>query len=192
MVTEDSHNSWTDASTTDNSVHVGNRDYSTGFGSVSFGGGAAAGGDGDTMINNQNTIIDQSFNANVDGGAWGAGGSSAIVASGDDAMAAGGDLNLTTHVDNSTSFSAESGDINIGNETTVTNVVDSYNSWEDNSTWEDSSTHSDISGSWNDYSEDYSATDSFNETSDLFESTDVTADIDAIIDSSDASTDFAG
>ena len=60
----DSYNSWTDASTDDHSIVVGMRSYDTGIGDVSL---ARRCGRlrrrGDTMINNQNTIVDQSFNA---------------------------------------------------------------------------------------------------------------------------------
>ena len=57
---EGSYNSFLDESIDDHSIDVGTRDYSTGFGSLGLGGGG--GGGGDVWVNNQNTIVDQSFN----------------------------------------------------------------------------------------------------------------------------------
>ncbi|SIT87698.1 hypothetical protein [Microbacterium sp. RU33B] len=171
---EGSYNSHLDESVDDHSIDVGAREYNTGFGNLTLGGGG--GGGGDVWVNNQNTIVDQSFNANVDG--WGGyeGGSSAVVASGNGAMAAGGDLNLSQVTDRSTNFTAQ-GDVNVGNETRTTNIVDSYNEETDASSWTDSSTHLDVSDSYNDESASYTAENSFND--ELTSQSESTWDIDA-------------
>ncbi|MET0296149.1 MAG: hypothetical protein ABW024_02010 [Microbacterium sp.] len=170
-----SYNSHSDSSTDDHSIDVGTREYSTGFGSLSLGG--AGGGAGDVWVNNQNTIVDQSFNADLDG--WGegaAGGSSAVVASGAGSIAAGNDVNLSQSVDRSTTISAE-GDVNMNNETSIVDIQDSYNSEVDSSSWTDSSTNMSVDDSYNDLSESYSATNSFNE--ELTSQTESTWDVDA-------------
>lgn len=117
-------------------------------------------------IDNRSTVIDQSVNQNI----WAKGDvtqifdNEAIVASGDGAAAAGDDAD----VDNSET-DIETGDINVGNETTDVTVEDSFN---DESTETDNSTETENEDSFNDNSEN-TAVDN---------STDVSADV-AIDDS---------
>jgi len=168
-VVEGSYNTYLDESVDDHSVDVGTRDYSTGIGDIGLGGG---GGGGDVWVNNQNTIVDQSVNAT--GGGWG--GSDAVVASGDGSVAAGNDVHLSQSVDHSTTFSAQ-GDVNIGNETQVVTITDSYNETTDSSSWTDSSTHLDVDDSFNADTASWTATNSYNE--ELTSQTDDTWNIDA-------------
>ena len=173
-----SYNTYTDESIDDHSIDVGMRDYSTGIGNLGLSGG---GGAGDVWVNNQNTIVDQSFNASLDGAdAYGAagGGSSAVVASGAGSMAAGNDVNLSQSVDESTTISGQ-GDVNIGNDTRITTITDSYNETVDSSSWTDSSTHLDVDESYNADTASWTATNSFNEelTSQSTETWDVDADL---------------
>ena len=171
-----SFNSYLDESVDDHSIEVGSRSYDTGFGDVSL--GSAGGGSGDVWVNNQNTIVDQSFNGNVEG--WGevsgAGGSTAVVASGNGSIAAGNDVNLSQSVDRSTEFTA-GGDVNYGNTTEIVNVIGSHNSEVDGSSWTDSSTDTSVEDSFNDESQSWTADDSFNE--ELTSSTESTWDVDA-------------
>lgn len=117
-------------------------------------------------IDNRSTVIDQSVNQNI----WAKGDvtqifdNEAVVASGDGAAAAGDDAT----VDNSET-DIETGDINIGNETTDVTIDDSYN---DQSTETDNSTQTETVDSYNDSSE----------TTAVDNTTDVSADV-AIDDS---------
>ncbi|MCX6501799.1 MAG: hypothetical protein NT132_05230 [Microbacterium sp.] len=186
----DSGNTATFTYTDDHTINVGNREYNTGFGDVTFSGGAAAAaaasGTGSSFVDGRVTIVDGSVNQNIDGGHVGQYfGSQTVVASGDDAIAAGDGVSITTQIDSSTHMSA-GGDINIGNETTIDMTVGSYNEYTSTTTETDSSTHTDISDSWNDYSQTYTATDSFTSTVDWDETTTIDADVDAIVDSHDA------
>ena len=185
-----SYNSYLDESMDDHSVDVGTRDYSTGIGSLGLGGGG--GGGGDTWVNNQNTIVDQSYNASIGGedgygaDSHGAGGDSwAVVASGDGSIAAGNDVDISHSVDHSTTISG-GGDVNIGNETHVLTITDSYNETTDDSSWTDSSEHLDVHDSYNTDASNWTADNSFND--ELTSQTDDTWNVDAdvIWGSSDA------
>ncbi len=139
----------------DHSINAGNREYNTSFGDINLAG--KGGGSGIVAIDDRDTIVDQSVNANVAGGFVGVGSSaSAVVASGDDSVAVGGDLTQTTTVNASTNIAAGD-DVNIGNTTTIDNTLWSNNSYTDNST--------DVSvvDSFNDYSATFSVDNSFNE-----------------------------
>ncbi|PTT18376.1 hypothetical protein DBR36_09455 [Microbacterium sp. HMWF026] len=173
--TEGSYNEYTDASTTDNSVNIGVRDYNTG--AWGAGSSAAAAGSGHTEIWSNDTVIDQSANQLIasEGSVTQVFGNSAVAASGEGSIAAGGDVDWSYDVDQSTNIDA-GGDINIGNETTVTTVVDSYNEYNLDYSYTDESTVIDVSDSFNDFSENYSADGSFN-TSEVFDS-ETTIDID--------------
>ncbi|MFJ4037449.1 hypothetical protein ACIPVB_05145 [Microbacterium sp. NPDC090007] len=170
--TEGSYNEFTDASTTDNSVNAGVREYNTGFGA--WGGASAAesgsAGSGHTEIWSSSTVLDQSVNQNIaaEGAVDQAFDNSAVSASGEGSIAAGGSVDWDYSVDESTNIIA-GGDINIGNETTVTTVVDSYNETNLDYSFTDNSTVIDVTDSFNDFSENYSADGSFN-TSEVFDS----------------------
>lgn len=148
VVTVDSHNSYWDKSTEDNSTNAGVREYNTGF---SGWGGAGAGG-GNAAIYSQSTIVDQSVNQNVVGGGIGQDFSnSAVTASGEGAVAAGGDVSISRSLDASTNFDAE-GDINLNNTTEIT-------------TWDNVGNTTDISVELTDNSQDWTVDNSFNDES---------------------------
>jgi hypothetical protein len=176
----------TDNSVTDNSVNAGIREYNTGFGA--WGGASAAdsgaAGGGHTEIWSNSTIIDQSANQNIaaDGDVDQSFANSSVTASGEGSIAAGGNVDWDYSVDESSNFSA-GGDINIGNETTITTISDSMNEYSLDYSYTDNSTVVDVTDSFNDFSENYSADGSFN-TSEVFESdTAIDVDITAVVDS---------
>ncbi|WP_261165291.1 hypothetical protein [Microbacterium sp. Marseille-Q6965] len=193
----DSYNdsfSYTDSSWTDNSDHsvhdhsvsAGDRSYDTGFRDLNLaagGAGAAGAGGGDLMIDNRSTIVDQSVNGNIAslGPVFQGSSAEAVVASGDESYAAGGDISVTTTLDESTTISSGEGDVNVGNTVDITSVSDSYNTTTIDLSYEDNSVDLDLDNVGNDYSETYTATDSFNEETNLFSSTEVDLDLDAII-----------
>ena len=177
----------TDNSVTDNSTNAGVREYNTGFGAwggASAAESGAAGGSGHTEIWSNSTIVDQSVNQNVaaDGDVDQSFANSSVVASGEGSIAAGGSVDWDYSVDESTDFSA-GGDINIGNETTITTITDSMNEYNLDYSYTDSSTVIDVTDSFNDFSENYSADGSFN-TDEVFDSeTNINVDITAVVDS---------
>lgn len=182
--TEGSYNEYTDASSTDNSVNAGVREYNTGVWGGAGSSSAAAAGSGHTEIWSSSTIVDQSVNQNlaVDGGVDQSFDNSSVTASGEGSIAAGGNVDWDYSVDESSNFSA-GGDINIGNETTITTITDSMNEYNLDYSYTDSSTVIDVTDSFNDFSENYSADGSFN-TSEVFESdTAIDVDITAVVDS---------
>ena len=177
----------TDKSVTDNSTNAGVREYNTGFGAwggASAAESGAAGGSGHTEIWSNSTIVDQSVNQNVAslGGVDQSFDNSSVVASGEGSIAAGGSVDWDYSVDESTTMTA-GGDINIGNETTITTITDSMNEYNLDYSYTDSSTVIDVTDSFNDFSENYSADGSFN-TDEVFDSeTTVDVDITAVVDS---------
>ncbi|MET0812685.1 MAG: IniB N-terminal domain-containing protein [Microbacterium sp.] len=92
-------------------------------------------------VDDRDTIVDQSVNQNI----WAEGDvtqtfdQEAVVASGDDALAAGENLDNEETLDQSTTIEA-GGDANIGNDTDVTVIEDSLNEDSDTSTTTDEST----------------------------------------------------
>lgn len=183
--TEGSYNEYTDASSTDNSVNAGVREYNTGvWGGASAAESGAAGGSGHTEIWSSSTIVDQSVNQNIaaDGDVDQSFDNSSVTASGEGSIAAGGNVDWDYSVDESSNFTA-GGDINIGNETTITTITDSMNEYNLDYSYTDNSTVVDVSDSFNDFSENYSADGSFN-TSEVFDSTTtIDVDITAVVDS---------
>lgn len=182
--TEGSYNEFTDASTTDNSINAGVREYNTGIWGASGSASAAAAGSGHTEIWSNSTILDQSVNQNIaaEGDVTQGFSNSAVSASGEGSIAAGGDVDWSYDVDQSTNIIA-GGDINIGNETTVTTITDSMNEYNLDYSYTDSSTVIDVTDSFNDLSENYAVDGSFN-TSDVFEgTTDIDVNIEAVVDS---------
>lgn len=88
-----------------------------------------------TWVDDRDTVVDQSVNQNI----WAHGDviqefdNEAAVAVGDDSIAAGEDVDIDNTLDQSTNITSDSGDIGIGNDTTVTIAEDSYNNTTDNS-----------------------------------------------------------
>ncbi|MFB8145757.1 hypothetical protein ACFC1W_03325 [Microbacterium sp. NPDC056003] len=181
---EDSNNSWTDASVDDHSLSAGARTYNVGMGDVAFAG--AAGGAGALNVASHNTIVDQSVNVNAAafGGVGLGARSDAVVASGDGAMAAGDDVDIDQRLDESTTILG-GGDVNVGNSTSIENVIDSHNSVIDGSTNTDNSWDVDIDGSFDDHSDSYTATNSFNEELSSINESDWDVDANVIWDSED-------
>jgi hypothetical protein len=170
-----------DNSVNDDSVNTGVRSYNLGFDGAGLGAGSVA---GDMMINNQNTVIDQSFSGNIaaEGDVDQYFGSSVVAATGDDSIAAGGDVTVDTYVNQSTNIDAE-GDVLIGSEKTVSWMVNSGNEYNFDYSYTDESTTIDVADSFNEYSLDVGVTDSFNDESLVFDYTDTTIDVDAVVDS---------
>ncbi|WP_127474152.1 hypothetical protein [Microbacterium sulfonylureivorans] len=183
---DDSYNSWTDASTDDHSTNAGARTYNAGMGDVSLA-GAAGGGGGALHVSSHNTVVDQSVNGNVAafGGVGLVSKSDAVVASGDGAMAAGDDIDIHQSLDESTTILGGD-DVNVGNTTSISNVLHSHNSATDNSTSTDNSWDVDIDGSFNDDSDSYTATNSFNEELTSINESDWDVDANVIWDSEDS------
>ncbi|GAA1928926.1 hypothetical protein GCM10009775_21220 [Microbacterium aoyamense] len=114
-------------------------------------------------VDDRDTVVDQSVNQNI----WAEGDvtqtfdQEAVVASGDEAMAAGEDLDNEESLDQSTTIEA-GGDANIGNETDVTVIEDSMNEDSDTSTSTDESTVVVVEDSANDESTDVAIDESGN------------------------------
>ncbi|WP_439591767.1 IniB N-terminal domain-containing protein [Microbacterium sp.] len=127
-------------------------------------------------VDDRDTIVDQSVNQNI----WAEGDvtqtfdQEAVVASGDDAMAAGENLDNEESLDQSTTIEA-GGDANIGNETDVTVIEDSMNEDSDTSTTTDESTVVVVEDSGNDESTDVTLDDSANTTTEESTETDIDA-----------------
>ncbi|KAA9135506.1 IniB N-terminal domain-containing protein [Microbacterium caowuchunii] len=131
-------------------------------------------------IDDRDTIVDQSVNQNI----WAEGDvtqnfdQAAIVASGDDAIAAGDDVDIDQSRDDSTTITA-GGDANVGNETTSNTTNGSYNESTDASTTTDASNTTIAVGSGNDSSTNTTATDSFDSSTTTY--LESTSDMDSTI-----------
>ncbi len=174
VVTIDSNNTYLDESFEDNSTNAGVRAYNTGF--EGFGGF----GGGDASIYSQATILDQSVNQNILGGDVTQGfANSAVSASGEGSVAAGGDVSISRSLDASTNFDAE-GDININNTTELTSYDNVGNTTDISVDLTDASQDWTIDGSYNDASTSVDLTDSFNDDFSSTESQDWTINADVI------------
>lgn len=124
-------------------------------------------------VDDRDTIVDQSVNQNI----WAEGDvtqtfdNEAIVASGDDAVAAGGDATVEKTTDLSTIIEAGE-DVNIGNDTDVQVVEDSFNEDSDQSSTIESPVVIEIIDSLDDSSTDVQVEDSFDEQTTQATSTD--------------------
>ncbi|WP_295784591.1 hypothetical protein [uncultured Microbacterium sp.] len=174
VVTIDSGNTYLDESFEDNSTNAGVRAYNTGFeGFGGFGGGNAS-------IYSQATILDQSVNQNILGGDVTQGfANSAVSASGEGSVAAGGDVSISRSLDASTNFDAE-GDININNTTELTSYDNVGNTTDISVDLTDASQDWTIDNSYNDASTNVDLTDSFNDDFSSTESQDWTINADVI------------
>lgn len=174
VVTIDSNNAYLDESFEDNSTNAGVRAYNTGF--EGFGGF----GGGDASIYSQATILDQSVNQNILGGDVTQGfANSAVSASGEGSVAAGGDVSISRSLDASTNFDAE-GDININNTTELTSYDNVGNTTDISVDLTDASQDWTIDNSYNDASTNVDLTDSFNDDFSSTESEDWTINADVI------------
>ncbi|MEV8273721.1 IniB N-terminal domain-containing protein [Microbacterium sp. NPDC077184] len=120
-----------------------------------------------TWIDDRDTIVDQSVNQNI----WAGGDvtqvfdNEAIVASGDEAIAAGDDVDASTNLDASTNIgNGAEGDVNVGNDTDTTTIEDSFNDESDNSTNTENNADVDVNESFNESTETNTTEGSNNET----------------------------
>jgi hypothetical protein len=164
---------FSDNSTNDNSINAGVREYNLGFSGGAMAEAAAAGGavHGDLWINNQNTVVDQSSSNNIasGGSVFQFSANQAQVASGEGAMAAGDNIDITQSLDRSTNIDA-GGDVLIDSEKTVETNIGSGNVTNIDVNIEDNSESWDLDNVGNEYSAVIGIDDSFN---------DVETDIDA-------------
>lgn len=137
-------------------------------------------------IDNNTTIVDQSVNQNI----WAGGDvtqvfdNEAIVASGDDSIAAGENVDIDQTQDNSTTITAGD-DANVGNDTETTVIDDSFNEDTDASTTTDASTDTTTTDSNNDSSTNTTADDSYNDSASTYTESTVDSDSTTVYDSSD-------
>lgn len=139
-----------------------------------------------TWVDDRDTVVDQSVNQNIwaDGDVTQVFDNEAIVASGDDSMAAGDDATVENTLDQSTDIEAGE-DVNIGNETDTTVVEDSFNEETDASTETDSSVDVEVDDSLNDNSDTVAVDESFNDTTTEYTETEVEVDADVVFESTD-------
>lgn len=103
-----------------------------------------------SWLNNTSTIVDQSTNQSI----WAEGDvtqifdQEAIVASGEDSIAAGDDVSVEQTQDNSTNITAGD-DVNVGNDTDISVIEDSYNETTDSSQTTDGSQTTTVTDSAN-------------------------------------------
>lgn len=139
-----------------------------------------------SWIDDRDTIVDQSVNQNI----WTEGGdvnqdfdNDAVVASGDEAIAAGDDVDIETNIDDSTNIEAGE-DVHIGDNTTNNDIDGSFNESTDTTTATDNSTtassdesfndttSTDVEGSGNDTAVEYTETNVEVDANVAFESED--------------------
>ncbi|GAA5038172.1 IniB N-terminal domain-containing protein [Microbacterium fluvii] len=139
-----------------------------------------------SWIDDRDTIVDQSVNQNIwaDGDVTQTFDQSAVLATGDGAIAAGDDVSLSQTEDNSTDITA-GGDANVGNETTTTTADGSNNTTTDESTTTDASTDAVVDSSFTDESATATADDSFDSSTTTYEEQSVDVDANTAYDSSE-------
>lgn len=129
-------------------------------------------------VDDRDTIVDQSVNQNI----WAEGDvtqtfdNEAVVASGDDAVAAGEDATVEKTWDESIAIEAGE-DVNIGNQTDRQVIEDAMNEDTDASTTTDASTDVVVEDSFDEQSEQVEVDGSFNASESQTESTDAVIDI---------------
>ncbi|MCX6501793.1 MAG: IniB N-terminal domain-containing protein [Microbacterium sp.] len=139
-------------------------------------------------VDDRDTVVDQSVNQNIwaDGDVNQVFDQGTVVASGDNAVAAGDDVDIDQTLDESSHIDA-GGDVNMGNDTTTSVVADSNNTATDTTTTTDASSVIAVTDSANDSSTTQSAAESYNETATT--TTDSTTGVDAdVVYGSDGSS----
>lgn len=142
-------------------------------------------------VDDRDTIVDQSVNQNI----WAEGDvtqtfdNEAVVASGDDAVAAGDDALVDRTNDQSTTIDAGE-DVNIGNDTDVQLVDGSFNEDSEVSSTVDESVDVVVEDSLDDSSEEVVVEDSFNEQT-TAQASQTTAVTEQVVDGSTASQTIA-
>lgn len=143
-----------------------------------------------SWVDDRDTIVDQSVNQNI----WAKGDvtqnfdNDAMVASGDEAIAAGGSVDVDKTYDHSTNIHADD-DVNIGNKNDVTTIGDSFNEDTDTDTTTDDSTNIDLVDSGNDQSTDVDISDSLNEQIDESTTVDIDSALTVVGDATDVLVD---
>jgi hypothetical protein len=139
-----------------------------------------------SYVDDRDTIVDQSVNQNI----W-AGGDvtqvfdqEAVVASGDDAMAAGNDATVDTDVDQSTNIDAGD-DVIIDSDVDETQTTGSNNQSTTTTTTTDASTTATIVASENTATTTETVSDSFDDSATSYTETTVDSDATTVFDSSD-------
>jgi len=135
-------------------------------------------------VDDSDTIVDQSVNQNIwaDGDVTQVFDQEANVASGDDAIAAGDDVDIDQSEDNSTTITAGD-DANVGNDTTQTVVDGSYNETTDASTTTDDSTTTVVQDSFQDSSTTETADESYNSSTVEYTESNAETTTNAVFDS---------
>ncbi|HWI31683.1 MAG TPA: IniB N-terminal domain-containing protein [Microbacterium sp.] len=137
-------------------------------------------------VDDRDTVVDQSVNQNIwaDGDVTQTFDQEAVVATGEDSIAAGDDVDIDQTEDNSTTITA-AGDANVGNETTSTVVDSSFNEATDASTTTDSSTDIQVEEALNDSSTTTTTTDSDNSSAVEYTETNVDVEANTAFESTD-------
>lgn len=139
-----------------------------------------------SYIDDRDTVLDQSVNQNI----WANGDvtqvfdQEAVVASGDDAMAAGDDATVENTIDNSTDIDAGD-DVAIGSDVTETDVDGSFNETTGTTTTTDSSTTTTVDDSLNQGAATMTTEESFNDTTVATTDTAMDSESTAVFESSD-------
>jgi hypothetical protein len=139
-----------------------------------------------TYVDNHNTIVDQSVNQNI----WANGDvtqhfdQEAIVASGEDSIAAGDDVTQETDLDNSTDITAGD-DVLVGSENAETTNEDSNNTSTETETTTDASTDTTVTESGNTTTDTTTVDESFDDTTVEYTEQNVDSDSTAVFDSTD-------
>lgn len=139
-----------------------------------------------SYVDDRDTVLDQSVNQNI----WANGDvtqvfdQEAVVASGDDAMAAGDDATVENTIDNSTDIDAGD-DVAIGSDVTETDVDGSFNETTGTTTATDSSTTTTVDDSLNQGTATTTTEESFTDTTVVTTDTTMDSESTAVFESSD-------
>jgi hypothetical protein len=139
-----------------------------------------------TYVDNHNTVVDQSVNQNIwaDGDVTQVFDNEAVVASGEESLAAGDDATIENTVDQSTDIAAGD-DVLIDSEKAVTENEDSGNTTTETETVTDTSTDTTVIDSGNTATDTTAVEESYNDTTVEYTEQNVEADADVVYDSSD-------
>lgn len=140
-----------------------------------------------SYVDDRDTVVDQSVNQNIwaDGDVTQVFDQDAVVASGDESMAAGDDATVDTDIDQSTNFDAGD-DIAVDSEITENTATDSNNTTTDTTTTTDASTTTTVTDSANETTGTATVDDSFNSSAAVYTEATVDSDTNAVFDSTDS------
>jgi hypothetical protein len=140
-----------------------------------------------SYVDDRDTVVDQSVNQNI----WAEGDvtqvfdQDAVVASGDESMAAGDDASVENNIDQSTDIDAGD-DVAIDSDITENTATDSNNTTTDTTTTTDASTTTTVADSANQSTETATADDSFNNSAAVYTETSVDSETTGVFDSTDS------